>query len=70
MDTELQRFERLDRTAAALGIPKETLRREAVAGTLPSVLIGRRRFFVVGQVREVLERRALDSVRQHEAVAR
>ena len=52
------RYIRIDQAATRLGVPRAWLKREADAGRLPCLRVGRRRMFALDAVRAELERRA------------
>ena len=57
----------LDALAATLKLPRPWLRKEADAGRIPHLKIGRRRLFQVQQVQEALAERAANGEPQTEA---
>jgi len=57
----------LEPAASTLGVPRTWLRREADAGRIPCLRIGRRRLFDVESVREALRNRAASSVEEKSA---
>ncbi len=52
------KFIPLDALATTLGLPRRWLRGEAMAGRIPSLIVGNRRLFNPDAVRQALERRA------------
>ena len=52
------RYIRIDQAAARLGVPTAWLKREADAGRLPCLRVGRRRMFAPDALRAELDRRA------------
>ncbi len=54
------RYTTIEHAAARLGVPVAWLRREAEAGTVPSLRVGRRLLFDVEAVAEALRERAAE----------
>jgi len=66
MSTLSKKFVSLDVLATSLALPMAWLRKQADAGAVPCLRIGRRRLFDVESVRAVLSKRAAMNVSESE----